>query len=273
MCWIFPAVRYMTYWALRIAVFQRNRMCDRLERRDKKRGCILCHSRRWPSPATGWRACGASLDLHVSISPTQSFEHTLGPQQQSARKILQDKYYGAVYSCHLRSTDLLLVCFTSAHTSIMRLKHELQPACLRHLIHLQMEDAGWVSPAKADPQVSMPGSWKTGFILSAFSKRVTGLWPLSCVLRGAGVLPGIFHGKLPLFHVGERGCVVWEHLSAGYLAVKCSGWIVVSRLKCVWLPVPSQCQVLSEVPSDGEPCSAPLLGYELQPWTKWGFSL
>lgn len=137
----------------------------------------------------------------------------------------------------------------------MRLKHGIQPACLRHLIYLQMEDAGWVSPFKVDPQVSMPGSWKTGFLLSVSSSRVTGLLPLSCVLGGAGILPGIFHGKLPLFHVGEHGYVAWEHLPTRCMAVKWSGWIVVCHLKWMGLPVPSQCQILSEVPNDGEPCS------------------
>lgn len=206
-------------------------------------------------PVTEWRACRASPDLHVSISPTQSFEHTLGPQQQPARKILQDKYYGVSYSCHLWSTDLLLVLSTSAPILVMVLKHGIQPGCLRNLIYLQMEDARWVCPSKADPRVSMPGSWKTGFLLSASSRRITGLWPLSCVLKEAGILPGILHRKLPLSHVGECGYVLWEHLPAGYMAVKCSGWIVVSHLKCEWLPVPSQIQVLSEVPIDGEPCS------------------
>lgn len=115
----------------------------------------------------------------------------------------------------------------------MRLKHGIHSACLRHLIYLQMEDAGWVNPFKVDPQVSLPGSGRTGFLLSVSSSRVTGLLPLSCVLGGAGILPGIFHGKLPLFHVGEQGYVAWEHLLARYMAVWCSGWIGVSHLKWI----------------------------------------
>lgn len=208
-------------------------------------------------PVTEWTACRASPGLHVSISPTWSFEHTLGLQLQPARKILQYIHCGVSYSSHLWRTDLLLVFCTAAHILVMMLKHGIQPGHLRHLIYLQMEDARWISPSKVDPRVSMLGSWKTGFLLSASSRRVTGLWPVSCVLKGAGILPGIFHRKLPLFHVGECGYVLWEHLPAGCMAVKCTGWIVVSHLKCVWLPVPSQCQVLSEVPSDGEPCSVP----------------
>lgn len=94
----------------------------------------------------------------------------------------------------------------------MRLKHEIQPACLRYLIYLQMEDAKWVSPSKVDPQVSILGSWKTDFLLSASSRRITGLWSLFCVLGGAGILPGNFHRKLSLFHIGECGYVAWEHV-------------------------------------------------------------
>ena len=41
----------------------------------------------------------------------------------------------------------------------------------------------WVSPSKVDPQVSIPRRWRDGFLLPASSRRVAGLWTLSCTWR------------------------------------------------------------------------------------------
>lgn len=78
----------------------------------------------------------------------------------------------------------------------------------------------------------------------------------SPTLGGAAIRPRGPHRKLPLSSgVGTYPCgyVLWEHPSAAYVAVKYSGWIVGSHLRCIGLQVPSQCQVLSEAPSDGVP--------------------
>lgn len=88
----------------------------------------------------------------------------------------------------------------------MRLKHGIQPACLRHLIYLQMEDARWVSPFKVDPpgfharvmenwvspvSLQQQGHWAFATLLSSRRSRNPSWnlpWEITSIsCRGTGV--------------------------------------------------------------------------------------
>lgn len=71
-------------------------------------------------------------------------------------------------------------------------------------------------------------------------------------LRGAGILPGGFHGQLPLSS-SVRGCgyIRWEHLSARYVAGKCLVSIAGSQLKSVWLHFLSSARFCQRHPAVG----------------------
>lgn len=94
----------------------------------------------------------------------------------------------------------------------MRLKHGVQPGCLRHLIYLQVLDAEWVGPSKVDSQVSIPRRWRAGFLLQASRRRVTGLWTLFWARRSRNPFWRLSQAVTSV----QRGYVLWEHLSAGY---------------------------------------------------------